>query len=129
MSPRVTASRSAAPMVPETPVVPLPARSPCSEEASPPPAGTGTRDPSGPSRKVRGPRFETTMVPLTAPSRPARQRGRGDPLERSPEDVDGLGAQLVQGPVAVDALAEVDLGQAVRPQALCHVDQEAQLDP
>ena len=49
------------------------------------------------------------------------QEGRGnvggrDPLERGPQHVDGLGAQLVQRAVAVDALTQVDLGQAVRAE-------------
>ena len=52
----------------------------------------------------------------------------GDPLERGPQHVDRLGAQLVQGPVAVDAFAQVDLGQALGPQALGHVDEQPQLD-
>src|ERR1700729_2302455 len=122
MSPWATASRSAAPNVTEAHVVPLPARIRCREEASPPAARTGTSAPSGPARKVSGPRLETTMVPLmpgspcvhqAVRSRGPRQRRRGDALERGPQHVDRLGAQLVQGPVAVDALTEVDLGQAV----------------
>ena len=65
MRPWATASRSAAPIVTEAHVVPLPAKIRCKEEANPPAAGTGTSVPSGPARKVRGPRLETTMVPLT----------------------------------------------------------------
>ena len=52
-----------------------------------------------------------------------------DALEGGPQDVDGLGPQLVERPVAVDALAEVDLGQAVGPELLRHVDQQPELDP
>ena len=117
MSPWATASRSAAPIVTEAHVVPLPARSRCSDEASPPPAGTGTSAPSAPARNVSGPRLETTMVPLTRAHASRQCERRGDALERGPQDVDGLGPQLVQGPVAVDALAQVDLGQAVAPSA------------
>ena len=122
--------------------MPLPLRIRCSDEARPPAARTGTSAPSGPARKVRGPRFETTMVspapPLTRRSTPvgartggARTGGArtGDAFERGPQHVDGLGPQLVQRPVAVDALAQVDLGQAVGPQALGDVDQQAELDP
>src|SRR5580698_3286901 len=120
MRPWATASRSAAPIVTEAHVVPLPARSRCREEASPPPAGTGTSAPSGPLRKVSGPRLETTRLPLTESptSRPPGQRRRWDAFECRPQHVDRLGAQLVQRPVAVDALAQVDLGQPVRAEML-----------
>src|SRR6202044_2952545 len=145
MRPWATASRSAAPIVTEAHVVPLPAKIRCNEEASPPAAGTGTSAPPGSARKVRGPRFETTMVPLMA-SRSARHdhmsrpecgsrvttgmlRRRGHALERRSQHVDRLWAQLVQRAVAVDALAKVDLGQAVGPELLGHVDQQADLDP
>src|ERR1700684_1176601 len=130
MRPRATASRSAGPRVTEAHVVPLPARSRCREEASPPPAGTGTSAPSGPARKVSGPRLETTRLALTA-SRTSRQWGqrrRGHTLEGRPQHVDRLGAQLVQRPVAVDALAQVDLGQTIGSELLGHVDQQAELD-
>ncbi len=53
----------------------------------------------------------------------------GDALESRPQHVDRLGPQLVQRPVAVDALAQVDLGQAVGTKMLGHVDQQAELDP
>ena len=56
------------------------------------------------------------MVPLTARSR-LRRPGAGDALEGGPQHVDGLRPQLVQRPVAVDALAQVDLGQAVGRRA------------
>ena len=126
MRPWATASRSAAPIVTEAHVVPLPARIRCRDEASPPPARAGTSAPSPPARKVRGPRLETTMVPLTDGAGAAAWRG--DALERGPQHVDRLGTQLVQRPVAVDALTEVDLGQAVRPELLRHVDQQPELD-
>ena len=63
----------------------------------------------------------TIMAAGAAPS--------GDALEGRPQHVDRLGAQLVQRPVAVDALAQVDLGQAVGSELLGHVDQQAELDP
>src|ERR1700689_5505492 len=132
MSPWAPASRSAAPIVTEAHVVPLPAKSRCREEASPPPAGTGTSAPSGPARKVSGPRLETTRLPLTVSRTPRtpgpRGRRRGDALEGRPQHVDRLGAQLVQRPIAVDALAQVDLRQAVGSELLGHVDQQAELD-
>src|SRR5580692_5851428 len=128
MRPWATASRSAAPIVTEAHVVPLPARSRCREEASPPPARTGISAPSGPARKVSGPRLDTTMVTVSS-SRSWWQRRRGDALEGRPQHVDRLGPQLVQRPVAVDALAQVDLGQPVRTELLGHVDQQAELDP
>ena len=53
----------------------------------------------------------------------------GDALECGPQDVDGLGPQLVQRPVPVDALAQVDLGQAAGAELLRHVDQQPELDP
>ena len=52
---------------------------------------------------------------LTAARRRQRRPRRGT-FERGAQHVDGLGAQLVQRPVAVDALAQVDLGHAVRAQ-------------
>src|SRR6516164_7259428 len=76
MRPLVTASRSAAPIATEAHVVPLPARSRCSDDASPPAAGTGTRSPSAPARNVRGPRLETTMVWLTRGAAERRERTR-----------------------------------------------------
>src|ERR1700722_3167574 len=119
MRPWATASRSAAPIVTEAHVVPLPAKSRCSEEASPPAAGTGTSRPSSPARKVRGPRLETTMVSLTVPSSwTRRQRVWGDAFEGGPQHVDGLRPQLVQGPVGGGALAQVDLSQAVGSELL-----------
>src|SRR5580692_7631151 len=117
MRPWATASRSAAPIVTEAHVVPVPARIRCSEEASPPPAGTPSSAPSPSARKVSGPRLETTTVALfslmSRSGGPGQRAGR-DPFERGPQHVDRLGAQLLERPVAVDAFAEVDLGQAVR---------------
>src|SRR5580704_3530042 len=142
MRPWATASRSAAPIVTEAHVVPLPASSRCSEDASPPAAGTGSSAPPLVVRKLSGPRFETTRVPLTpgdplsgralssrAPiSRAPWQRRVGGAFERGAQHVDGLRPQLVQGPVAMDALAEVHLGQAVGAERLGDVDQQAELD-
>ena len=134
MRPWATASRSAAPIVTEAHVVPLPARSRCREEASPPAARTGTSAPSSPG--AEGQRAAVGDDDGAAHAgrrmRPCHGRGGsacgGHALEGGPQHVDGLGPQLVQRPVAVDALAEVDLGQAVGPELLRHVDQQAELD-
>ena len=116
MRPWATASRSAAPIVTEAHVVPLPARSRCSDEASPPAAGTGTSAPSGPGAEGERAAVGDDDGAAHARARQRGERGSGRPVERGAQHVDGLGPQLVQRPVAVDALAEVDLGQTVRPE-------------
>ena len=78
-----------------------------------------------------GPRPEAERAAVgddDGPAHGSRQRRRGDALEGGPQHVDGLGPQLVQGAVAVDALAQVDLGQALRPEGPREVDQQPELD-
>ena len=64
----------------------------------------------------------------TAVTLPAAVTSPGRALERGTQHVDRLRPQLVQGPVAVDALAQVDLRQAVGAEGLGDVDQQAELD-
>ena len=67
------------------------------------------------------------MVPLTGSG--GRRRSRRGAFERGAQDVDGLWSQLVQGPVAVDALAQIDLGQGPGPEMCRHIDEQAELHP
>src|ERR1700722_8821945 len=110
MRPAATAASSAAPMVVENHMASVsasaPARSGRRAETSPPPPASGCRLCSASKRNDSGPRLETTIV-----SGFVMDWSRADAVQRRPEDIDGLGAQFVQGPVAVDAPAEVDLGQ------------------
>ena len=145
------ASRSAAPIATEAHVAPLPAKILCREEASPAsrphglqravgPRAEGERaavgDDEGAAHRILiagpAPAPAATAAPVAsscgALTKAAAGR-RGDAFEGRPQHVDRLGAQLVQRPVAVDALAEVDLGQAIHPEMLRHVDQQAELDP
>src|ERR1700722_1360712 len=124
MRPCATAARSAAPIVTETHVAPVPASNGAMDETSPPPPGTATRAPSAPKRKESGPRLETTMQSSCVATGSA-----GRACEGGAQDVGGLGTELVERPVAMDAHAQVHLGQRARPDVRGHVDEEAELHP
>ena len=124
---RATASRSAAPIVTETHVVPLPARSRCSDEARPPPAGTGSSGAVGPGPEAQRAAVgdDDRRAHRSAPWRAARwsahrraharrgTRTAGPARGRRAARRRAWGRSSCERPVAVDALAEVDLGQPV----------------
>ena len=99
------------------------------------PAGGGDRDQRAVGPGAEGERAAVgdddgpAHAGLTCVFTRAAAASTGDALERRPQHVDRLGAQLVQGPVAVDAFAEVDLGERIRSEMLRHVDQKAELHP
>ena len=134
MRPAATAASSAAPMVMENHMAsvsvsaPAPVSSGRSAETSPPPPASGCRLCSASKRNDSGPRLETTIVSGLVIGDHGRVHGRADAVQCRPEHVDGLGAQFVQGPVAVDALAQVDLGQDAGADVGGHVDQQGDLD-
>src|SRR5271155_5046271 len=108
MRPCSTAARSAAPMVTETHVAPVPASNGAMEDTRPPPPGAATSAPSGSKRKESGPRVETTMqsppatgsAPTTgsavATGSAAATGSAGGAGEGGTQHVGGLRAQLVQ---------------------------------